>query len=74
LTKVLVAATDRSGPAASGSTSPAEAASGASGWLVSASVSAPPFAAAACAAMMSGLRPDCEIATETAPGARSGLP
>ena len=68
----LVAATERSGPAHSGSSASASCASGESTSLTRAMASAPPRRAARCISMISGLRPDCEIATETAPESRIG--
>ena len=64
--KLLVAATLRSGPARCGSTWRATPASGASRALTIATVQPPLAVAARNVATMSGLAPDCEIASTSA--------
>ena len=66
-TKVLVAATLRSGPARSGSAWSQAAAIGESAMLVIATVSAPPAPALRIISTMSGLWPDCEMPRQAAP-------
>ncbi len=69
---VFVAATLRSGPASMSSTSSQADASGDAGSFTTASVSAPPARACSAEAIRSGLRPDCDMATKSAPRRRCG--
>ena len=71
----LVAATERSGPAISGSSSSASVGERRVDLVDERDgQSRPPRRAERCISTMSGLRPDCEIATETARESRSGVP
>jgi len=67
----LVAATLRSGPACSGSSSSASCASGDASAFTSATIYAPAARARLTTARMSGLAPDCEMVSISVP-ARSG--
>ena len=74
MTKVLVAATLRSGPACSASAWSTAAAIGEAASLVTATVSAPPARALCIISTMSGLCPDWETPRQTAPSSRSWRP
>ena len=69
--KDFVAATLRSGPAARPKTSSAISDSGELTSFTSASTNAPASFRLATVASRSGLRPDCEIAMQSAPSTRS---